>query len=70
MCTECVRQHPHSSPNRVLAGVGVGRGQGLAKRLVKTGGGRGQVLARKLMEVGGGRGQSVPSSQAEKQEEG
>ena len=54
----------------MLAGAGVGRGQGLAKKLVKTGSGRGQVLARKLAEAGIGRGQSVPSSQVKKQEEG
>ena len=53
----------------MLAGAGVGRGQGLAKKLTKAGGGRGQVLARKLMEVGIGRGQSIPSSQVKKQEE-
>ena len=58
------------SPNRVLAGAGVGRGQGLAKRLMKTGSGRGQVLARRLTEAGVGRGQSIPSSQVKKQEEG
>ena len=54
----------------MLAGAGVGRGQGLAKRLMKTGGGRGQVLARKLTEAGIGRGQSILLSQAKKQEEG
>ena len=54
----------------MLARAGVGRGQGLAKRLMKTGGGRGQVLARKLAVAGSGRGQSIPSSQAKKQEEG
>ena len=64
-----IQQHPHSSPKRALAGAGVGRGQGLAKKLVKAGGGRGQVLARKLTEAGDGRGQSVPSSQVKKQEE-
>ena len=64
-----IQQHPHSSPNRVLAGAGVGRGQGLAKKFTKAGGGRGQVLARKLTEAGIGRGQSIPSSQVKKQEE-
>ena len=65
-----VIQHcPHSSPNRVLAGAGAGRGQGLAKKLAKAGSGRGQVLARKLTEASIGRGQSVPSSQIKEQEE-
>ena len=63
-----IQQHPHSSPNRVLAGAG--RGQILAKKLTKTGSGRGQVLARKLAEAGIGRGQSIPSSQVKKPEEG
>ena len=63
-----IQQCPHSSPNRVLAGAGVGRGQGLVKKLAKTGSGRGQVLARKLTEAGIGRGQSIPSSQVKKQE--
>ena len=59
----CFAHHQiDSSPNRALAGAGVGRGQGLAKKLTKAGGGRAQVLARKLMEAGIGRGQSVPLS--------
>ena len=65
-----IQQHPHSSPNRVLAGAGVGRGQILAKKLTKTGGGRGQILVKKLAEAGIGRGQSFPSSQVKKPEEG
>ena len=49
-----IQQHPHSSPNRVLIGAGVGRGQ---------------VLAKKLTKAGIGRGQSVPLSKEKKQEE-
>ena len=65
-----IQQCPHSSPNRVLAGAGVGRGHILVKKLTKTGSGRGQVLARKLAEAGIGRGQSIPSPQVKKPEEG
>ena len=49
-----IQQHPHFSPNRALIGAGVGRGQ---------------VLAKKLMKAGIGRGQSIPSSKEKKQEE-
>ena len=49
-----IQQCSHSSLSRALAGAGVGRGQGLAK---------------KLMKAGSGRGQSIPLSQVKKQEE-
>ena len=71
---QVIQQCPHSSPNRALAGVGVGRGsarkpvrasgsrgQVLAEMLVKTGSGRGQTLAGKLGGTSIGRGQSAPS---------
>ena len=67
-------QCPHSSPNRALAGAGIGRGsarrpmrasgswgQVLANMLTKTGSGRGQTLAGKLGGTSIGRGQSAPS---------
>ena len=69
-----IQQCPHSSPNRMLAWAGAGRGsarkpvrasggrgQVLAKMLIKTGGRRGQTLAGKLGETSIGRGQSTPS---------
>ena len=75
-------QCPHSSPNRALAGAGVGRGsarkpvrasggrgQVLANMLTKTGGRRGQMLAGKFVGASGGRGQSVPSPPVRKPEE-
>ena len=66
-------QCPQSSPNRALAGVGVGRGsarkpmrasasrgQVLAEMLTGKGSGRGQTLAAKLGGTSTGRGQSTP----------
>ena len=44
-----IQQHPLSSPNTALIGAGVGRGQ---------------VLAKKLMKAGVGKGQSIPLSKA------
>ena len=46
-------QHPPSSPNRMLAGAGVGRGS--ARRPTKWNAGRGQVLADMLADKGGNR---------------
>ena len=67
-------QHPHSPPNRALAGAGVGRGsvrrpakwtavrgQVLVNMLADKGGNKGQELAAKLEGNGAGRGQSIPS---------
>ena len=67
-------QHPHSPPNRTLAGAGVGRGsvrrptkqtaargQVLVNMLTDKGGNRGWELAAKLEGNGAGRGQSIPS---------
>ena len=56
-----IRRDPASSPNRVLAGSGVGRGA--ARRPIKQSTGRGQVLAGMLADSvrGAGRGQSTPS---------
>ena len=69
-----IQQCLHFSPNRALAGAGVGRGsakkpmrasgsrgQVLAEMLIKTGGGRGQTLAEKCGGTSIGRGQSAPS---------
>ena len=53
MC-RVIQQHSLSSPNKALIGTGVGRGQ---------------VLARKLMKVGIGKGRSVPSSKATRPDE-
>ena len=50
-------QHPPSSPNRTLAGAGVGRGS--ARRPAKWNAGRGQVLAGMLVDIGGDRGQEL-----------
>ena len=63
-----IQQHLHFSPDRAWAGVG--RGQILVKKLVKTGGDRGQILAKKLAEASIGRDQSVPSPQVRRPEEG
>ena len=49
-----IQQCPLSSPNTALIGAGVGRGQ---------------VLAKKLMKAGVGKGQSVPSSKAMRPQE-
>ena len=49
-----IQQHPLSSPNTVLIGAGIGRGQ---------------VLAQKLMKAGIGKGRSIPSSKAMRPEE-
>ena len=67
------QQCPHSSPNRTLAGAGVGRGsaqklarassgigQILVEMLTKTGGRRGQILAGKFVGASVGREQSAP----------
>ena len=56
-----IRQDPGPSPNRVLAGSGVGRGA--ARRPAKQSTGRGQGLASMLADSarGAGRGQSAPS---------
>ena len=55
-----IRQDQAPSPNRVLAGSGVGRGT--ARRPVKQSTGRGQGLAGMLVDRAGrvGRGQSAP----------
>ena len=73
ICT-VIQQHPHPSPNRALAGVGVGRGltrkpmrlsgsrgQMLVEMLTNKGMDRGQALAGKLGGTSVGRGQSAPS---------
>ena len=73
MC-RVIWQHPHSPPNRALAGAGVGRGsarrptqrtagrgQVLVNMLTDKGGNKGQELAAKLEGNSAGRGQSVPS---------
>ena len=52
-----IQQHPPSSPNRTLAGAGVGRGS--ARRPAKWNAGRGQVLAGMLADRGGDRGQEL-----------
>ena len=52
-----IQQHPPSSPNRMLAGAGVGRGS--ARRPAKQNAGRGQVLASMLADRGGDRGQEL-----------
>ena len=75
-------QCPHSSPNRALAGAGVGRGsaqrlarassgrgQILVDMLTKTGGRRGQILAGKFVGASSGRGQSAPSPPVRRPEE-
>ena len=56
-----IRQDQAPSPNRVLAGSGVGRG--IARRPVKQSTGRGQGLAGMLTDSAGrvGRGRSTPS---------
>ena len=56
-----IRQDPAPSPNRVLAGSGVGRGA--ARRPAKQSTGRGQGLAGVLADSArrAGRGQSAPS---------
>ena len=60
MC-RVIQQNPASSPNRVLAGSGVGRDA--ARRPTKQSTGRGQGLAGMLVDSarGAGRGQSTPS---------
>ena len=52
-----IQQHPHSSPNRTLAGAGVGRGS--ARKPIRASGGRGQMLVKMLTEKGGDRGQTL-----------
>ena len=52
-----IRQCPQSSPNRMLAGAGVGRGS--ARKPARASGGRGQVLVEMLAEKGGDRGQAL-----------
>ena len=52
-----IQQHPHSPPNRTLAGAGVGRGS--AKKPVRMSGGRGQQLVNMLVEIGSNRGQAL-----------
>ena len=47
-------QHPHSPPNRALAGAGVGRGS--ARRPTQRTAGRGQVLVNMLTDKGGNKG--------------
>ena len=77
-----IRQCPHPSPNRVLAGAGVGRGsaqklmrgsssrgQILVEMLTKTASGRGQVLAEKFAGAKVGRGQSTPLPPVRRPEE-
>ena len=63
-------QHLTSSPNRALAGVGVGRGS--ARRPTKQSTGRGQGLASMLMDSasGAGRGRSIPSPLIGRPEQG
>ena len=64
-------QHPPSSPNRALAGAGVGRGS--ARRPATRNAGRGQVLANMIADRGGngaGRGRSVPSPPVGRPEQG
>ena len=68
-----IHQCLHPSPNRALAGAGIGRGsvrkpvrgsgsrgQVLVDMLTKTGGRRGQMLAGKLVGASTGRGQPTP----------
>ena len=52
-----IRQCPHSSPNRTLAGAGVGRGS--ARKPMRVSGSRGQVLAEMLTDKGRDRGQAL-----------
>ena len=52
-----IQQCPHSSPNRTLAGAGVGRGS--ARKPMRESGGRGQMLVKMLTEKGGDRGQAL-----------
>ena len=64
-------QHPTSSPSRVLAGVGVGRGSTM--RPAKQSTSRGQGLASMLADRGGngaGRGRSIPSPPIRRPEQG
>ena len=63
-------QHLTSSPSRVLAGVGVGRG---SRRPTKRSASRGQGLASLLVDRGGnsaGRGRSIPSPPIRRPEQG
>ena len=52
-----IQQHLHSSPNRTLAGAGVGRGS--ARKPVRASGSRGQMLVKMLTEKGSDRGQTL-----------
>ena len=63
-------QNPASSPNRALAGSGVGRGA--ARRPTKQSTGRGQGLAGMFMDStsGAGRGQSTPLPPVGRSEQG
>ena len=54
---QVIRQCPQSSPNRALAGAGVGRGS--ARKPMRTSGSRGQVLAERLIKTGSRRGQTA-----------
>ena len=65
-----IRRNPASSPNRVLAGSGVGRGA--ARRPAKQSTGRGQGLAAMFADSasGDGRGQSSPSPPVGRSEQG
>ena len=53
MC-RVIWQHPHSPPNRALAGAGVGRGS--ARRPAQWTAGRDQVLVDMLTDKGGNKG--------------
>ena len=69
MC-RVIRQSPASSPNRMLAGIGVGRGA--ARRPTKRSTGRGQGLASMLADSasGAGRGWSAPLAPVGRSEKG
>ena len=54
---QVIWQCPQSSPNRALAGAGVGRGS--ARKPVRASGSRGQVLAEMLTRMGARRGQTL-----------